>query len=253
MSHESYAELVAAYALDALDSEERARFEAHLGGGCPECEPALVEYREALARVVAELPPAAPPERVKTRLLERMAAETGPAPAAYWRRRWRLGWIGAAALAASLLAYLAATVSDLRRDVARRADEVAVLRAEVARQQQLLAVLGAPDTRVVALAGLAPSPTAQGRIWWRDDTRQGFFAARGLPPLPAGKTYQLWVISGGKPISAGLFAVDEAGMASLSVGPLPEATRTEVFAVTLEPAGGLPAPSGQIYLAGKLS
>jgi anti-sigma-K factor RskA len=45
--------------------------------------------------------------------------------------------------------------------------------------------------------------------------------------------------------------VDPRGGAALRVGPMPAAAPAEVFAVTLEPAGGLPAPSGPMYLAGK--
>ncbi len=59
------------------------------------------------------------------------------------------------------------------------------------------------------------------------------------------------MISGGTPLSAGTFPVDPRGEASRRVGPIREAATAEVFAVTLEPTGGLPAPSGAMYLAGK--
>jgi anti-sigma-K factor RskA len=89
-------------------------------------------------------------------------------------------------------------------------------------------------------------------MWWNETQRAGYFVASGLPAIPAGKTYQLWVVvGGGKPISAGTFPVDPRGDAILRVGPIPAAPAAEVFAVTLEPAGGLPAPSGPMYLAGK--
>ena len=80
----------------------------------------------------------------------------------------------------------------------------------------------------------------------------GVFVAAGLPEAPAGKAYQLWAIAGNNaPVSAGVFSVDASGTGSLSVRPLPGVTTVDAFAVTLEPAGGLPAPSGEMYLLGK--
>lgn len=253
MSHEAYVELAPGYALVALGDEERSRFEGHLRTGCPDCEAALVEYAETLAAAAGELPRVAPPPAVKTRLLRRIAVET-PSPG---RERWRprLLWpvlAGASlAAAAAVLVYLGLTIGELRREMRVRGEEAVTLRAEVARQRELLALLSAPATHAVALAGLPPSPEARGRMWWNAERRAGFFVVSGLPAPPAGKTYQLWVISGGKPISAGIVPVDSRGEAALRVGPITDAAAAEVFAVTLEPAGGLPAPSGQMYLAGK--
>jgi anti-sigma-K factor RskA len=80
----------------------------------------------------------------------------------------------------------------------------------------------------------------------------GILVAAGLPEAPAGKTYQLWAIAGGNaPVSAGVFSVDPSGAGSLTVRPLPGVSTVSAFAVTLEPAGGLPAPSGEMYLLGK--
>jgi anti-sigma-K factor RskA len=82
-------------------------------------------------------------------------------------------------------------------------------------------------------------------------TAGGVFVAAGLPAAPAGKAYQLWAIAGSDaPVSAGVFSVDASGAGSLAVRPLPGVATVSAFAVTLEPAGGLPAPSGEIYLHG---
>jgi anti-sigma-K factor RskA len=48
-----------------------------------------------------------------------------------------------------------------------------------------------------------------------------------------------------------VFTVDASGTGSLAVRPLPGVASVNAFAVTLEPAGGLPAPSGAMYLLGK--
>jgi len=108
-----------------------------------------------------------------------------------------------------------------------------------------------PGTEIVPLAGLEPAPSARARMIWNERVG-GLLVAAGLPPAPAGRTYQLWAIVGkNPPVSAGIFTVDARGTGSLRVSPLGGIRRVDVFAVTLEPAGGLPAPSGPMYLAGK--
>lgn len=253
MNHEPYSELAAAYALGALEGEERSRFEAHLRAGCRECEPALREYGESLASLAAELGPVAPPPSVKAALLRRIEVTMEPAALEARPRAFRWGWAWAGGLAAALLVagYLGVTVAALNRDLARQAGELDKLRAQVARQRELLALVSAPETRVVSLAGLKPSPKASARMWWHR-TAGGFFVASGLPAPPAGKTYQLWVIAEGKPVSAGVFDLDPKGSGILQVKPLPGVKKAEIFAVTLEPAGGLPQPSGAMYLAGEV-
>jgi anti-sigma-K factor RskA len=296
MSHEPFAELASAYALGALDGDDRVRFEAHLSAGCPPCEAALRDYAEVLGGLGTDVTPVAPPPAVRARLLERVAADAGPArrepvsqaappaspappaapapparpavvrpapparPAAPARSGlgWPLAWAATVAAAAAVVFYLWTTVGDLRREMAVREAQLAALRVrlaalagETARQQEQLALLRAPETHVVALAGQPASPEAHGRMWWNGQSRRGLFVTSGLPPAPADKTYQLWVISEGKPISAGVFAVDAAGTGVLPVGPIAGAVRADAFAVTLEPAGGLPAPSGSMYLVGK--
>ena len=84
-------------------------------------------------------------------------------------------------------------------------------------------------------------------------TAGGLLVVQGMPPTPAGKAYELWAIPpGANPIPAGVFTVDAKGAASLRVSPVAAGTEVETFAVTLEPAAGVPAPTGAMYLAGKL-
>jgi anti-sigma-K factor RskA len=155
----------------------------------------------------------------------------------------------AAGLAAIVVGWSVSSTYEKRLDVlARDADQ---LKAELRSQQTVIAILRDPATQVVALAGQAPAPTARARMMWHEKAG-GVFVATGLPAAPAGKAYQLWAIAGSNaPVSAGVFSVDASGAGSLSVRPLPGVTTVNAFAVTLEPAGGLPAPSGEIYLLGK--
>ncbi len=159
-------------------------------------------------------------------------------------------WAGTVLVGALVVAYAGWTLHGLESELTKRVGEAANLRREVTRQQEILKILGAPETQVVALDGLKPSPMARGRMWWHREAG-GFFVANGLPAAPAGKTYQLWAIAAGAPLPAGVFDVDPKGSATLRVKPLPGVGKVQMFAVTLEPAGGLAKPSGTMYLAGK--
>jgi hypothetical protein len=155
----------------------------------------------------------------------------------------------AAGLAAVVVGWTVSATYEKRLDaLARDADQ---LQAELRGQQAVVGILRDPATQVVTLGGLPPAPAARARMMWHEKAG-GLFDVTGLPAPPAGKAYQLWAIAGSNaPVSAGVFSVDASGVGNLSVRPLPGVTTVDAFAVTLEPAGGLPAPSGEMYLLGK--
>src|SRR5207237_8693319 len=70
-----------------------------------------------------------------------------------------------------------------------------------------------------------------------------------LPPPPPSKAYELWTIGEGAPRPAGVFRVDAEGRATHRVEPVEGGKPVKVFAVTLEPEGGVPAPTGPMVLA----
>lgn len=77
-----------------------------------------------------------------------------------------------------------------------------------------------------------------------------------MPTIPSNKDYQLWAIKGKKPTSAGVFSVSSEKQKENFFQVLNLAVRdrrdVDAFAVTLEPKGGLPQPSGPMYLLGSL-
>jgi anti-sigma-K factor RskA len=109
-----------------------------------------------------------------------------------------------------------------------------------------------PGVRVTTLGGTEKSPKSSGKILWDPKEKRAFFYATHLPAVPAGKTYQLWIIAGNKPFDAGIFSVDQDGNGFLKVDSLSEADKAQKFAVTLEPAGGVPQPTGEMHLLGSL-
>lgn len=127
--------------------------------------------------------------------------------------------------------------------------ELASLQGRLARQEEIIRVVEDPQSRVVTLGGLGPAAQASGKVIWQPVQQTALFYAYRLPPLPSDKIYQLWTITD-RPISAGIFDVDHLGHGAARLTTIPPQVKT--FAVTIEPAGGLPQPSGAIYLAGSL-
>jgi anti-sigma-K factor RskA len=74
----------------------------------------------------------------------------------------------------------------------------------------------------------------------------------GLSQIPRDRVYELWAFAGNEPVPAGIFQVDEAGHGFLRLAPLPTGKRYGRFAVTSEPAGGVPKPTGPVHLLGSL-
>jgi anti-sigma-K factor RskA len=254
MNHDEIRELAAMYVLGGLDGEDRARFEALLRSADRDATAALADFESALVNLAAEAAETPPPS-VRAALMERIVAEAPPIAVAPPRRSrsvlWPLVWGAVMAAGLAALAVGLSMSSSYEKRLAVLARESEALKADIRREQQVIAMLRDPATQIVALSGLQPAPSARARMIWNEHAG-GLLVAAGLPPTPAGKTYQLWAIVGkNPPISAGVFTVDAKGAGSLRVAPLTGVGTVDVFAVTLEPAGGRPAPSGQMYLAGK--
>ncbi len=106
------------------------------------------------------------------------------------------------------------------------------------------------DATVARLQGSGPAAGATGFAAFPADG-PGSIVIRGLEPAPAGRTYQAWYLEGGEPRSAGLVQVGEDGIALLT-GLQPGGPLDQV-ALTLEPAGGVQAPTSDPIVAGELA
>lgn len=265
-SHEMLRDWSGLYVLDALMPAERAQFEAHLAE-CEECRAecgGLRPVARGLARAVPQVdPPPALRERV-IRAATKAATPSGPAlsPA---RRPSANAWpwlaVAASLAAVALGAYAMelrsrdsdreARLQDALNQVSRAQSEIADARRAALDAQAQVAVLAAPDLVRIDLAGQTPAPAARGRALW-SRSRGMIFTASSLPPLPAGRVYQLWVLTAaGPPISVGVLPSDRAGALSAVFQTPPDIPPPAGVAVSDEPEGGVPAPTGRIWVAGK--
>jgi septal ring factor EnvC (AmiA/AmiB activator) len=145
------------------------------------------------------------------------------------------------------------TLEAERRDRARVEHAVATLQGELSELDATLRQLSAPQVRLVRLAGLPPSPGAKANLLWNPAAQTGVLLTSGLRQIPPNRVYELWAFAGNEPVPAGIFEVDEAGHAFLRLPPLPpRAKRYDKFAVTIEPAGGVPKPTSPPHLLGSL-
>jgi len=177
----------------------------------------------------------------------RAAVAQAPARQASWFDRLVPALAFAALVAAVLTGVYAA---QLKKELALVRADLERVTAENQDLARVMDVVGAPKLKLIALGGQAAAPGSAGRVLWSPESRKAVFYATNLPKPPAGKDYQLWIIAGSTPRSEGVFPVDDQGAARHVLPEVPEAGAVGAFAVTLEPAGGLPAPSGAMYLLG---
>lgn len=260
---ERYLDSIPAYVLGALDAAETAELERHLEDSCRECDAEMLRCTRDLEALVETTAPVAPAETTRARLLAEVSRSARPA-AATPGRQWQRA---AAAAVVALLAWSAVSQVGLRR----RVDELAALRqvdsAELVRLESALdrarqrldryalasRIAASPDLETVRLAGLEAAPDASAQALIAGPDARAVFYASNLEPNASGKTYQLWVIVGGEPVSAGTFDVDADGSGSLVIETLDSPAAIEAWAVTLEPAGGVPQPTGPMVLLGSVA
>src|SRR3954469_12213361 len=158
MEQELVHEQAAAYALDALDDEERESFERHLAT-CERCRAELGGFRDAAAVMAVDVDPVEPPPELRGRILDAARAER-PNVVPLKRRRLveqPLAWFaGAAAAAAVALAIWGGiNAHDLSKERSARAADRAALAVLGDRGAQLTALKGGNGTLAVGSDGRA--------------------------------------------------------------------------------------------------
>lgn len=121
---------------------------------------------------------------------------------------------------------------------------------QLAKYDDLIQYLQNPNVLVVDLGNLKSDYNSAGRVLWNKQMDSAIFYGINLPQVPENKIYQLWAIIDSKPVSCGIFNVDQQGNGKIKIQSLRDSKNIQKFAVTLEPAGGVPAPTGEMYLAG---
>lgn len=259
-----------AYALGALEPAERAELEAHLAErlaheGCPEALERAMRTVQSLSAVAPATPP---PSEAWNGIAARIAGESRARGGARVRRRawipWALSFAAAAAcliLVAQALHYRSALSEKdaelaLTRGAAAERDscrqELEAMRKSADAQRAALALLEIPTTQLVALSATPESKSSsRGTALLNVQERKAVVLISALAPA-VGKDYELWLIrSGNPPVPAGILKPGQDGKVVAEVNPsVLQAGRPDLFAVTVEPLGGSPAPTTTPILVG---
>ena len=247
---ESIRELAAGYALGALTAEETRAFETALADST-ELAHDVAEYREVNA-LLAHSAAARPGPEVKERLFQHIGGDKVVPLRPTRSPLMPLLSIGLAA-AALLAVGLGRRVQSLTDELGRRNLRLAATEAQLAQRELTLntLLLAESDLTVVQLtAAGAQAPGIQ--FYWNRRSNMAVLHAFRLPPAPTGKTYQFWVLRGGKPYPSITFNSDPDGHALVQAFSLPTGGGYEGAAITVEPEGGSTTPTLPIYLVGKV-
>jgi anti-sigma-K factor RskA len=267
--HPQFEEDFDLYAIGALDGDEKATLESHLPV-CAECRAKIDEARGRMSMLALSAPLVAPPAGVRERVIERFQSErprrgSGQSPAPdnvvqFRRSPWTPLWAAAAVVLLAAAAWFAvenhrlgAELAQLETTHQQLEESEQQLQSQTARAEAALDILTAPETVKVELAPVASRPVPHGKVFYNPSRGLLFYAAN-LQALPRDRTYELWLIPAeGAPIDAGIFNPDVRGNGEVILPALPGGLVAKVFAVTIEPAGGVTAPTGPKVLIGPVS
>jgi anti-sigma-K factor RskA len=263
------------YVIGALDEKTAHDVEAALHSATPEQQRVIAQWHEVAALLPQALPLKTPPDYLRERLLNRIAEETSQTPieiaveestlkeiaerdekkvlpfiqprrAESRTARWLL--IAATALLALASAYLFTQSVKHARERDDLARERNSLTEELAARGRQIDEIVSSRTKVIAMVG-DETPQANAKVFWDTDTQKWIIYVFDLPAPPSDKDYQLWYVTKNAKISAAVFRTDEQGRTVLKLTLPPDALAgLAATAVTLEPRGGSPQPTGKFYL-----
>lgn len=125
--------------------------------------------------------------------------------------------------------------------------------ANLLRVEAQMRALSGPSLKLAALHVPKGPATMRATMLYNSAAHVCFFSAKGMKPLPAGKTYEAWLITRKQvKIRAGTFGVGPGGTVNVESHVPANIHDVSLMAVTIEPAGGVAQPTGAIQLLGKV-
>jgi anti-sigma-K factor RskA len=267
------------YALGALDPDEKREIESHVRS-CEACARRLAEARGRVILIGLGTPEVAVSPLVRERLMARIRlsniAGTAADPSSHEREnesepivvatprgafaRWWaivLAPVGVALAVVTLALWnqnekLKSHLDNLGAQVVELRQSAAAQQKELEESQHAADLLAARDTVVVPLASMPGAPQGAARVAY--NSHMGMLMYDGtLAPPPSDKCYELWLVPmNGAPINAGVFH-PTSGQTDHWMMHLPTGVTPKAFAITLEPMGGMPHPTGPKLLAATVS
>ena len=259
MTHNDYKDMIPARALSALDATEERVLSDHLAS-CEECRRELDDWQGTTAGLAFEATPLEPSARVRQQVLTQvreLKVEVKPSKVVpfvqpkknVWSSFGSLGAIAAAVLFVGLIVYVVLLWQE-NRAIKSQLNTLVAENTRLRQDADLLASLRRimfNDAKMMALNATPMAPGASAKLAY-DKTGHAMLLTQGLPKAPEGKQYQLWFIVGNDKMPGKTFSPDGSGNGVLMDQVPSSAMQSAVFAITLEPTGGVKSPTGQIYL-----
>lgn len=238
-------ELIDLYALGMLEPDDQQRSDAHLAA-CGRCRGLLEDARHVVDVMAFTPEQHDPPPDLRRKVLTRIERlqKTERQAAAYTRRPslWArlFGSISSLRLIATVAMVLALLLGGQALLLRREIDS---LQSEMRTLQPVADLLKQPGVQMIALTKQGDPTTIHGYMLLRPDDREAFLSTAELAPLPQGQTYQLWLINGDQPESAGIFSTDAQGVGYVRVQAQQPLGAYQAVGISVEPAGGSKQPT----------
>lgn len=262
-------ELCTGYVLNTLDPAENAEFESLLKLADERQLKFYIELKSTAGHLAFTVDRSEPKTSVKEQLMKVIHDDLSEIKSATVQSDESSGGFDRQTLAvAASFALLVITITllffslNLNSQLQAQNDEmesqrqlITELSEELEAKNELLAILESREVDMVIMNGMEASPNGHGKIIWDPENQQALLQVSNLPAVPNGMEYQLWIIRDNQPVSAGLFAVNDPQTDSFfKIEHMDRGTdvSSEAFAVTLEPRGGMPHPTGDMYLMGNM-
>ncbi len=275
-------ELIALKSLGLLEGEDSAKLEASIKSNGSDIEKGLREFDEITDFLLYSTEEIPAPENLKQKLFNRIEFVDKtiemPKEKVSFLEKLRPLWygLGPAFAAVALFFYFSnqslneeinelnqkvstfqeqtlektQKIASLENELLSKEAMVAKLEQNISKRADLVGYLGNPNVIVIDLGNLKTDINSLGRVMWNKNEDSALFYGINLPQTTQEKIYQLWAIIDSKPKSYGIFSVDEEGNGVVKINYDDSYDSIQQFAVTLEPAGGVPQPTGEMYLAG---
>jgi anti-sigma-K factor RskA len=234
MDRQTFLDLIPAYALGALDADERTVFEAQLAADDTEAQELLAQYLAMADTLVLTVPARPAPAHLGDDLRQRLAAQKSTQPAAHTVQRWPLRWLAAAAAILAIAIGLGWAVTQFMPSDTET--PAGALYEDLTTRGNIVRVAVSPSDDFQAITGeLVADP----------ETNTAVIQVRNLPELESDQTFQLWIrnTSTEELINGGLFRGSAEDDATYFVLPLDQPfANYQSFGFSLEPAEGSPFP-----------
>ncbi|MEQ9309979.1 MAG: anti-sigma factor [Balneolaceae bacterium] len=259
-NEQNFEELCAAYVLGSLSKEENESFKRLLENADSE-QQQLFEDMEAIASEMALLyPEVEPTASIKKQLIEMAWASVNAKNGGNFHYLSRFKYAVAASVVFMIVSIgLLIQTQNLNQDlstqvalVTEKQSIIEALESEVMQKEELLTILEARDVDLILMDGLEVNPNGYGKVVWDKDNGQALLQVANIPQVPTAKEYQLWFVVNNQPISAGVFAVNDPNRDNFFKISEFQQDGSGAFAITLEPEGGSPQPTGDMYLLGNM-